>query len=61
MSVTKKTLIGEIDLTPTWAQQAANCIIILKNSKDPEAIEVAEKELLRIGGLLDLCVARGRS
>lgn len=59
MSVTTKTPIGDIDLTPTWAQQAATCIVILKNSKNPDAIRTAEDELMRIGALLDMCAARG--
>lgn len=53
MSVTKKTLIGHIDLTPTWAQQAERCIAIIQEAGTPTAIEAAKKELLRMGVLLD--------
>ncbi len=56
MSVTQKTEIGDIDLTPTWAQQTANCIIILKNSSNPDAIRTAENELLRIARIIDSMV-----
>jgi hypothetical protein len=53
MSVTEKTQIGIIDLTPTWEQQARNCVAILKDSHNSQAIEAAETELIRMACLLD--------
>lgn len=53
MSVDKKTLIGTIDLTPTWEQQARLCIEILKDKPNTLTAAAATHELIRIGMLLD--------
>ncbi len=57
MSVTEKTLIGTIDLTPSWEDQARMCCDILENrdiSKKIDAAKaVARTELIRIGQMLD--------
>lgn len=52
-AVTEKTLIGTVDLTPTWEQQAQNCLTILRESTNSGAISVATNELIRMGTLLD--------
>lgn len=54
-AVTEKTLIGTIDLTPTWEQQVRTCLTILQDSKNSEAIAIATNELIRMGTLLDTC------
>lgn len=53
MSVDKKTLIGTIDMTPTWEQQARMCIEILKEKPNTLAAAAATNELIRMGTLLD--------
>lgn len=54
MSVDKKTLVGTIDLTPTWAEQAVRCIAIIQNYDYPEKTrEDAAKELIRMGKIID--------
>lgn len=53
MGVDKKTLVGTVDLTPTWEQQARNCLEIINTSTNVETITAATNELLRMGTLLD--------
>lgn len=53
MAVTEKTLIGHIDLTPSWRQQVEHCIAILEGSKNEIAKETARNELLRMADIVD--------
>lgn len=55
MSVDKKTLIGTVDLTPTWEQQARDCIEIIKDHehRSIEVVKAATDEIIRMGTLLD--------
>lgn len=52
-AVAEKTQIGTIDLTPTWEQQVLNCLAIIQDNTNREAIIIATNELLRMGRIID--------
>lgn len=53
MSVAKKTHVGTVDCTPTWAEQARMCILIIENGTNEAAKQFARDELVRMGRIID--------
>lgn len=61
MGVDKKTLVGTVDLTPTWEQQVRNCLEIINTSTNVEAVTVATNELIRMGKIIDQHIHNARA
>ena len=43
----------KVDLTPTWRDQLAACVLILDAKSDADSYQTARDEILRAGQLLD--------
>lgn len=56
MSVTAKTQIGTIDLTPTWEEILSTLLVLIENG-DAKGRATARAELTRMAKLADLFVA----
>jgi hypothetical protein len=54
---TTKTLVGFIDVTPTWEEVAAMCILILSASESSTALNIAKEEIFKMARLADAYVA----
>lgn len=52
MSVKEKTLIGKIDLTPTW-QGIVPALILLIENGNAEGRKFAQEELMRLAAFAD--------
>lgn len=57
MTVTQKTLIGTIDLTPTWSEILGTLLMVYENG-NTTGRAAALKELQRMAGMADKYVAK---
>ena len=45
--------MNTIDMTPTWEAVTPILVVTLQSTRDPEAIDIAQKELTKMAKLAD--------